>query len=242
MTDLAYKKVMQDLKKRILKKSFDNDKLPNEQRLSEEYHVSRSSAKRALDALVEQGIIFKRKGLGAFVNSFYLRKRSVFHYDGTILGVTDSLSLEDSHYKIKILEYKVVPASYELQQELFLNSSDFVYQIKRLLIIDDNPTIIDTGFIPIKLLPSLTPDIVRSSRFNYLDNFQGKTVNKSFLSTLTEPSNSEDQVLLELSNTEPVGIIEGILFLDDGTPFEVSSMRMHYKYLNYSTFIKLDQD
>ena len=56
------------------------------------------------------------------------------------------------------------------------------------------------------------------------------------------PSDKQDQDLLKLSSTEPVGIIDGIFFLDDGTPFEVSNMRIHYKYMKYSTFVSLDQE
>ncbi len=56
------------------------------------------------------------------------------------------------------------------------------------------------------------------------------------------PSDKQDQKLLKLSSTEPAGIIDGIFFLDDGTPFEVSNMRIHYKYMKYSTFVSLDQE
>lgn len=34
----------------------------------------------------------------------------------------------------------------------------------------------------------------------------------------------------------------GVFFLDDGTPFEVSNMRIHYRYMKYSTFVNLDQE
>lgn len=57
-----------------------------------------------------------------------------------------------------------------------------------------------------------------------------------------DPSSKEDQELLGLKPVEPVGVMEGIFFLDDGTPFEVSNMRIHYKYLNYNTFVSLDED
>ena len=45
-----------------------------------------------------------------------------------------------------------------------------------------------------------------------------------------------------LALNEPVGVMEGIFFLDDGTPFEVSNMRIHYKYMKYNTFVNLSQE
>ncbi len=56
-----------------------------------------------------------------------------------------------------------------------------------------------------------------------------------------EPSNKEDQKEMNLKLTEPVGVMEGIFFLDDGTPFEVSNMRVHYKYMRFNTFVNLDR-
>ena len=101
---------------------------------------------------------------------------------------------------------------------------------------------IETGFIPIKITPTLSPEVVNGSIFNYLEDMMGKRVTKSFMTIGVSPSTVEDQELLKLTATEPVGTIEGIFFLDDGTPFEVSNMRIHYKYMKYSTFVSLDQE
>ena len=101
---------------------------------------------------------------------------------------------------------------------------------------------IEIGFIPIKITPTLSPEIVNGSIFNYLEDKMGKRVTKSFMTIGVSPSDKQDQELLKLSSTEPVGIIDGIFFLDDGTPFEVSNMRIHYKYMKYSTFVSLDQE
>ncbi len=101
---------------------------------------------------------------------------------------------------------------------------------------------IETGFIPIKIVPTLSPAVVNSSIFNYLEDSMGKRVTKSFTTISVSPSIKDDQDLLKLTPTEPVGVMDGVFFLDDGTPFEVSNMRIHYKYMRYSTFINLDQE
>lgn len=158
------------------------------------------------------------------------------------MGVTDSFRADGKKQGIKLLDYQVVPANKDVQEELFLNDNDFVYQIKRLRLIDDQPFMIETGFILIKITPTLSPEIVNGSIFNYLEDKMGKRVTKSFMTIGVSPSDKQDQELLKLSSTEPVGIIDGIFFLDDGTPFEVSNMRIHYKYMKYSTFVSLDQE
>ena len=197
--------------------------------------------KRALELLAQQGIIFKKRGSGTFINPLYLKNQALFRYEGSNLGLTDSFKVPGKEQKIKLLEFKVINASKELAQDLFINESDFVYQFKRLRLLDNQPFLIETGYLPIKIVPELTPEILKDSLFNYLEDTQNKTVTRSFLNITVEPSNSEDQSELNLQANEPVGVMEGIFFLDDGTPFEVSNMRIHYKYMRYNSFVNLNQ-
>ncbi len=64
MTDLVYRSVMRDIKQKILNNEYEDMRLPDERSLSDYYHVSRSSMKRALGLLAQQGIVFKKRGSG----------------------------------------------------------------------------------------------------------------------------------------------------------------------------------
>lgn len=242
MTDLVYRSVMRDLKENILNNHYPEMKLPDERSLSQHYQVSRSTIKRALDILVQQGIIFKKRGSGTFINPLYLKNRAMFRYEGSNLGITDSFRLDGKKQSIKLLNYRVIPASKEIQQDLFLNENDYVYKIERLRLIDEQPFMIETGYIPIKILPSLTPAILEKSIFNYLEDVKDKRVTRSYLTLTVEPSQTSDQKLLKLKPTEPLGIMNGVFFLDDGTPFEVSNMRVHYQYMRFNTFVSVGRN
>ena len=102
---------------------------------------------------------------------------------------------------------------------------------------------IETGFIPIKLLPKLSSSILEKSIFDYVHRELKQSVSKSFMSVFAEPSTQQDQELLQellkLDPTQPVGVMEGIFFLDNGTPFEFSSMRLHYKYMKFNSFVSI---
>lgn len=154
MADLVYQQVINDLNKRIMANEFVDKKLPDERSLSEQYQVSRSSIKRALNVLANKGLIFKKRGSGTFINPLYLKNQSSFKYEGTNLGITDSLNTEGAKPSIQLLDFRVIPASQELQQDLFLTADEFVYEIKRLRLLDDQPFMIESGYIPISLCPS----------------------------------------------------------------------------------------
>ncbi|GAK30057.1 GntR family transcriptional regulator [Weissella oryzae SG25] len=240
MTEVLYMKVFSNLKERILNSEFTNQKLPDERSLASEYNVSRSSIKRALALLATQGIIFKKRGSGTFVNPIYLKNQSMFHSIGNNLGVSDSYRFDGEAPAIELLEFSKELADQETRQALFLEDGEKVYRIKRLRKIQGQPFMIENALIPEKVLPGLTEADMEHSMFHYAEEETKKAVTKSFMTVTVEPSTKQDQELMELMRNEPVGIMGGIFFLDDGTPFEVGSMRIHYKYMRYNSFISLD--
>ncbi|WEV54567.1 GntR family transcriptional regulator [Leuconostocaceae bacterium ESL0723] len=242
MSEAIYATVQADIKQKIYQGEFPDLKLPDERTLADHYHVSRSSIKRALNVLVQQGIIFKKRGSGTFVNPLYLKNQAIFQHEGSNLGVSDSFRINGEAPSIELLDFQVIPATPELQQALFLNEGDFVYEIKRLRRLGDVPFMIEKGYVPISLLPGLNREIVAKSIYEYIEQSKSRTVTKSFMTVMAEPSGSEDQELLKLKENEPVGIMEGIFFMDDGTPLEFSTMRLHYRYLRYNAFVSLDSE
>jgi GntR family transcriptional regulator len=239
MAQLVYKQIMDDLKKRIFAGEFPDMRLPDERSLAKTYEVSVSSVKRALTKMENAGIIFKKRGSGTYINPLFIKNESIFNYEGSNLGVTDNFQMNGKKPKVKVLNFEVIPPTEELQQELFLQPHDFVYKIVRLRLFDDDPFMIETGYIPIKIVQDLNQTIIEGSIFNYLEDSRNLAVTKSFLSIFAEPSQVLDQELLHLKENEPVSIMEGIFFLDNGTPFEFSHMRFHYKYLKFNTFVSV---
>lgn len=240
--ELIYKQIISDLKQKIFDHEFPDMKLPDERTLASQYDVSRSSIKRALNRMANDGIIFKKRGSGTFINPLYLKNESVFNYEeGSNLGVTDNFQMDGKKPKIKVLSFDVERPSEELQRDLFLEPEDFVYKIVRLRLFDNQPFMIETGYIPIKIVPKLDQQTIKGSIFNYMQDKHNQSVTKSFLSVFAEPSTPNDRELLGLTEHEPTGIMEGVFFLDNGTPFEYSHMRFHYKYLKFNTFVSVAQ-
>ncbi|MFP4976535.1 GntR family transcriptional regulator [Paenibacillus sp. CN-4] len=239
MTQFVYKQIMDDLKEKIFAGKFPDMRLPDERSLSESYQVSRSSIKRALTKMEHAGIIFKKQGSGTFINPLYIKNESIFNYEGSNLGVTDNFHMHGKKPQVKVLTFEVIPPTEELQRDLFLQPHDFVYKIVRLRLFEEVPFMIETGYIPIKIVQDLNQTIIEGSIFNYLEDSRNLAVTKSFLSIFAEPSQPQDRELLHLREHEPVGIMEGIFFLDNGTPFEFSHMRFHYQYLKFNTFVSV---
>jgi DNA-binding LacI/PurR family transcriptional regulator len=68
MKEPLYKTILNDLKKQIFSGQLPlNSQLPTEKELSEQYHVSRITSKRALTELEQAGLIYRARGKGSFV-------------------------------------------------------------------------------------------------------------------------------------------------------------------------------
>ncbi len=239
---VIYMRVVDDLKDRIKRQEFEDLKLPDERSLAESYGVSRSSIKRALNVLAQQGIIFKKRGSGTFVNPLYWKNQPMFQSLGKNLGVSDSYRYHGEAPAIRLVDFKKEVADAETQLALFLKAGEEVYQIKRLRLLQGKTFMIEKATIPVKLLPEMTARDLQHSMFQYTKQMTKKAVTKSFLTVTVEPSSKEDQTYMHLADNEPVGVMAGIYFLDDGTPFEVGTMRIHYQYMQYNSFDSLDGD
>lgn len=71
---------------------------------------------------------------------------------------------------------------------------------------------IETGFIPIKITPTLSPEIVNGSIFNYLEDKMENELPSHSWPLVYHRQINKTKKLLKLSSTEPVGIIDGIFF------------------------------
>ncbi|MBM7616858.1 DNA-binding GntR family transcriptional regulator [Weissella uvarum] len=238
--EAIYLRVLNDLKKRINQQEFPNLKLPDERSLATAYDVSRSSIKRALNVLVQQGIIFKKRGSGTFVNPLYLKNQTMFQSMGHNLGVSDSFRIDGEVPAVELISFEKQAADEDTQLALFLEDGEQVYHIKRLRQLKGQTFMREDALVPVKLLPELTAADLQGSLFQYAEATTKKAVTRSFLTISAEPSTESDQEVLALKQNEPVGVMAGIYFLDDGTPFEVGTMRIHYKYMKYNSFDSLD--
>lgn len=66
--ELIYKKILNDIRNGRYE---EDEKLPSEKELCEQFNVSRITGKKAMDMLAEQNIIIRMPGKGSFVNSHY---------------------------------------------------------------------------------------------------------------------------------------------------------------------------
>ncbi|MCY4045818.1 MAG: UTRA domain-containing protein [Cellvibrionales bacterium] len=104
MAKPEWKKIVHHIVQAIKNKELlTNDKIPSENTLSNQYHVSRMTARKALDQLVNDGILFRIQGKGTYVSNI-----SAITSTLEIKNIADEIKDRGHSHNIKIISLKQV--------------------------------------------------------------------------------------------------------------------------------------
>ncbi|WP_369059254.1 GntR family transcriptional regulator [Caulobacter sp. 73W] len=190
-----------------------DDALPAERDLAEEFAVSRITVRKALDGLVNEGLLTRRQGAGTFVAARVEKsfsKISSFSEDMISRGrVPHSVWLNRS-------EGTVTP---EESLTLGLSPGAAVYRFHRIRYADAAPMALEYATIPAFALPSL--ETVKTSLYEALEKTGHRPARA--LQRLRAVLLTTDQAeLMGLSPRDPALLIERRGFLADGRTVEIT--------------------
>ena len=194
-----YRQIYLDLQEKIENGFYsENTALPAERVLCEMYHVSRSTIRRTLDDLQQNGYIVKAQGNGNFVKpKMFDQGLTKFH------SFAGNLKAQGILIKNKILGYELI------ETDRYLSSLDIVkrdtppgsrwHKLTRLRSAETYPLMIETSYLLQSRFLSLKMDVLREgSLYAYLENFYGMEITDAYetLSPLTP--NVNERVLLQI--------------------------------------------
>lgn len=126
----------------------EGDALPNEFELAAQHQVSQGTMRKALDLLVDEGVLVRRQGAGTFVAE---RQDFVGKARAIPLGVPT----ERVRISYAFVGLTRVHANAQIAEELLLRHTAPLWQITRLLRVGAVLFGIDQAFLPESLFPSL---------------------------------------------------------------------------------------
>lgn len=110
------------------------DQLPSEAQLCERYGVSPMTVRRALNILIDEGVILAEQGRGTFVKPIAM-SAATFH-----LPELQHLFNEQDHTTIKLLEARILHADERIARKLSIRVGKRVIYIRRLLCTKETPS------------------------------------------------------------------------------------------------------
>jgi GntR family transcriptional regulator len=206
-----YLQVQQTLKEMIEDVEFGpGEQIPSERELSDMLGVSRMTVRRAVENLIQMGLLERRSTSGT-----YVRQPQVIRHVGSgySIGLTQLLTEEGAKAGAELLEFEHARAARKVAGYLQLRVGELVVKIRRLRLVNGLPFCIETSYIPAALVPGLEPsDLVGDvSFYTLLKNRYGFDMIKSEGTVNISRCLQEEAALLDLAVGDPVLFMRAVV-------------------------------
>ena len=199
-----YRKLQQKIKSQILSGVYrDGDLLPSESDLMKAHSSTRGTVRQALQELVREGYILKKKGKGSIVQKSNRRTLGVLSVKGFSQIVTEKkLAVATVMIKKPVITVWDDPFFYKLS-EIERNAGCIF--LKRVRCVDKDPVMLETTYIPNLNLPGFCRNpFVKDSLFETLSvNYQIE-ITKVEQDLRAVPADKDSSVLLNVKQGAPL--------------------------------------
>lgn len=211
------------IKEKILNNEYGHMKLPTEDMLMDEYGVTRYCVRKAIQNLVNHGLIYQVQGSGMYIKE----KRD----DCLILSSTEGIVMSFPNKKVesKVLNLHIQEADDELAKEFKCEKGTPIYKLTRLRYLDGEPFCIEYSRYNKKIIPYLSNEIAEGSIYEYIRNDLGLSIGFADKIILCDKINHEQAELLNLEENDPGLFINDTVYLSNGTIFNASTVLYNYK-------------
>ena len=200
-----YKQMSKLIKNKIDKKELKpGDRIESENDLSIRYGISRITVRYAIKELVEEGILNKIQGKGTYVS---VNKEK--YYANDYIGFTRSCILSGKKATTKLISSGFTLPN-RIQADFFnIGENDKIVYTKRLRLVDNYPTVIETNYYNTYLSFLLEENLERSL-FELLKNKYNIIIKNIERTLETYFPNKEEIELLNIKKGTPL-----LLFMDE---------------------------
>lgn len=204
-----YVQIGDDLRQRIADGSLrPGDQLPSEMELAETFGVSRMTARKGLDALVADGIVFRQPGKGSFVAS-----TRISHDISTTASFSAAMQQLGLETETRVLRAAVVPAPAHIAAALHVDIGALVVHLERLRLVEGAPAAIHAAWLPRHLARVLEQDL-EGSLLELLGTI-GVSIRRARDTVEAGPASEREAQLLGIDDALPVVRILGVGFDED---------------------------
>lgn len=198
----------------------EHDRLPSESELCRIFGVSRTVVREALAQMVNEGLIYRLQGSGAFVQG----RRAEQDFVGSTVGFSGELVSKDKSVKRKVLRQEVIFPSPRVCRKLKIDGKTPIVAIDRLLLVNDAPTIIVRWRMPQRLVPGLEDvSLVNRSLYDTIAERYGIQLVRADRWIEAISLGSTDAKLLKVENGKSALYVESVASGEDMIPIEYYS-------------------
>lgn len=211
------------------------ENIPSEREYAESYGISRMTVRQAINSLVNEGLLYRKKGSGTFVSE----KKIEQPLQG-LTSFTEDMKKRGMTPTSKLIHFEVIPANSFIANELKISEYAPVYEIKRIRLADGEPMALETNYLSANLVKGLTEEEVKASIYSYVEEKLGLSITHAEQLIESVRASEEHEKLLFIEKDHPMLYIQRNTFLLDGTPLEL--VKSVYRGDRYKFQIKMERN
>jgi GntR family transcriptional regulator len=174
--------------------------LPSERVLCEQLDMSRMTVRRAVEALVEEGLLERRHGSGT-----YVRPERVRQAIDRVLGFADEMRLLGKEAGSRLVEFSRIPAPLPVARALRIDEGTEVSRVVRLREADGRPLALQTAFLPPRFEPfTLEQLLANGSLYATFAAVYGVSPHAAHQTVTARLPSEEEARLLQIDVRSPV--------------------------------------
>lgn len=224
--------IYEDIKSKINSGFYQlNDKLPTGDELAQHYGCSKLTVKKAIDKLVQEGMVIRRRGSGSFVKGKSTSGNKMAF--GIALGSLDKV--ERSFISSQTITFSIEKPSQLVADKLAITADDYIYRIVRLRRVKGVPYSLEHTFMPLAIVTGLEERHLKDSIYTYIRENLKLKMQSAHVWVRGDRPTEEDQTLLGIAGDDFMMEIEKIATLADGRVFEYSLTRQPYEDFVFET-------
>lgn len=230
-----YYQLEQGIKEMIEKGQLQpGEMIPSEREWAETYEISRMTVRQAINNLVNDGYLVRKRGKGTFVATKKieqpLKGLTSFSEDMRARGMVPGT---------KLLAFHTVPAPLSFAKQLGIDEGEEIYEIRRIRLADGLPMALETAYVPCSLVPGLTEQNVSGSIYEFIENKLGLTIRSATQLLEASVARKLEAELLQIREGAPVLLIQRNSYLQTGQPLEI--VKSVYRADRYKFMIEMER-
>lgn len=214
-----YKNIANKIKEEIISLKINNDEaIPSEIKLAEKFKVSRVTVRQAIELLVNENILYKVQGSGT-----YVKTNKIEHHIYKLQSFHEEMRVLNKEPKTVVIDFMVISPEENIAEILKISKEDKVFFTRRLRYANEELLVLEETYLPVKLFPDLTYEVMCRSKYEYIER-KGYKIKENFQEIIPMLPNEEIKKLLEIKKSIPILKINVWSTLEDDIVFEYTKL------------------
>jgi GntR family transcriptional regulator len=203
----------------LVAEASPGDRMPSDAELCELFEVSRMTARHAVQQLVTEGLLYRRRGQGTFVTA-----RPIPRLLGSPLSFSESMRRRGLQASSQLLEAGLVEPDAADAEALGLAPGEQAVLVERLRLADGIPMAIEHAVLHPSLQPVLEADLESGSLHSAMESL-GRIPTRAQAQVTARTASARERRLLQLG---PGGVVlaeRRVISDQNGEPLEHTETR-----------------